>query len=161
MLERLTLPTLGQYEWTYRTWYFAERSAGGEGSELILNETAGVRTKKALAADGSCVSQGACTWRYQRIGTAHGRMVTVIAPTGDFTVNYESEPTEVDKDTWTGLGLRSPIDGGPPMPGDFVLSQEVFNHSGTKLRSIYLAYEHDQLPPPRGFPRTGTTPTGG
>jgi hypothetical protein len=61
---------------------------------------------------------------------------TVVRPTGG---------------TWGGWEYGLPF--GPSVPdetGQYFLSQEIFDAAGSKLRSIYVAYERDRIPTDHG-----------
>lgn len=92
---------------------------------------------------------------------------TVISPEGDATVHYFR--TDVDlcdpaQGEWTGWDYGLPYtndeDLGDALSGAF-LSKQIYEGSvdiGTLVRSVYVKYEHDVLPPVGYDPRTASRP---
>jgi hypothetical protein len=87
------------------------------------------------------------------------RSVTMTHPMGGWTVfHFSTTVVRPTGGTWGGWEYGLPFKPSvPDETGQYVLSQEIFDAAGSKLRSIYVAYERDRIPPDHGGCRsTGT-----
>jgi hypothetical protein len=108
----------------------------------VIGRSAGVRAKRALLADGSCVAGAApaCDWTYTLTPgayPAYDRKLVLRSPLGHETVHWFAENDAV----WNyGLPMKSTTDGA----GRFLSRQIYQGAEGTGLkRSTYLRYETD------------------
>jgi len=153
-LEKMTLPTLGQVEWTYQTYSFPVRGSGTAktGPNLSISTPAGVATKRVLNASGSCESWDGvgCQWTYAPSGAGgSSQKNTVSHPTGDQTVHHFYQSIALDTVAGTGWQYALPIHAATTDGSGRYLSQEIYDGTvagGVKKRSVYLRYERDKLP---------------
>ena len=151
-LAKMTLPTLGQIEWTYQEYSFPVRGGGcGPGGPGIsISKATGVASKKVLNASGVCETWDTigCEWTYTPVTLSTSRRkVTVLPPTGDKVVHYFNQSVSLSTTTWDGWQYGLPFDPSTTDGSGATtryLSQEIYD-GNTKVRSVYLRYEHDKL----------------
>ena len=152
-LARLRLPTRGILEWDYQTYGFLTRTGPGSPISSIYTHSAGVQRKRTLNAAGQCdhgAVDPACTWtyRWEHLLSELSRKTVVRTPLGDEAVYYFAQKWDASSSDWSGWDYGLPYRRGQATRyGDLYLSQELYDGSegGTKLRSVYVLYEHDQL----------------
>ncbi len=148
-LAKLTLPTLGQLEWTYQTYSLPVRGGGcgQSGPGVNIHSPTGVKTKRMLNASGTCETwEGVgCQWTYTPEKVSGQRKTTVLLPNGDKAVHFFNDGISLSTTTWTGWQYGLPIDNTVTDGAGRYLSQEIWD-GATKLRSTYVRYEHDRLP---------------
>ncbi len=144
LLKRLTLPTLGAWEWTWTKWEFNQNPGNIQEFEMIA-ENDGVKTKKLLAANGSQVGQ---PWTYTQAVSFNDptnqiseQTTTVTSPEGNDTVYYFNLwPTDWDYGLPYTRRLRDATNKR-------YLSHESYlglKGGGTKKRSLYVRYTGDE-----------------
>jgi hypothetical protein len=144
-LERLDLPTGGRLEWTYQIYHFITLDPDYPEYDVVEQST-GVLTKTVLNEEGECDGGGSCTWLYdsQTIDNEH-RKTLMTTPLGDTHVSYfRQQRPHPDAPPFTGWDQGLPFTADVTEAGLF-LSQEIYNVGGTLLRSVYVAYDHDEL----------------
>jgi len=154
VLEKLVLPTLGAYEWTYQDYTFPGRVIGGPlgaGTESLVKST-GVRRKRMLNASGICYSFGevGCEWTYTpgRLWGSKEQSTLVRYPTGDETRFYFDVHWRGDTTTWDGWQYGLPFTTRFTDGAGRFLSQEIHDGTeatGTLLRRVYLRYDRDRV----------------
>jgi len=149
-IKRLVLPAGGRLEWTYRNYLFSmPTQQEPDPVREIVEESTGVRTKTMLNKDLECDGGGSCTWTYNSISdSAENRKTVMTTPQGDDHVSYfrQRRPHSYLPE-FTGWDLGLPFTTEETQAGLY-LSQEIYDGSfsgGTLLRSVYVAYEHDEL----------------
>ena len=158
-LEKLTLPTLGQLEWTYQSYLFPTRNLDLQNPQGVNELTSittptGVATKRVLTASGGCqlLDGVGCQWTYTPAGlsTSDSRTTTVTHPTNDQSVHHFSQTVTLDVGAASGWQYSLPIHQTTTDGSGRYLSQEVYDGivggGGVKKRTVYLRYEHDKLP---------------
>lgn len=154
-LKRLTLPTLGAYEWTYQDYAFPTRVNAGQAGAgtLSIAKSAGVKTKRMLGYNGVCESHDGvgCQWTYtwtQQLAN-QTRWTVVTYPTGDQTAFYFNQKPRPDSSDYTGWEYGLPFAKGTTDGQGRYLSQRIYDGGvgvGTLLREVYVAYERDRAP---------------
>lgn len=154
-IHRLRLSAGGEYKWTYGLINFKS-----QGTTLLgdfVGEAFGVTKKEMFTAFGNSATKIG-EWNYDYATVLNPPVdppqpgnpppcfhsTTVTDPNGDYSVHYfDSAPSGFSR--WQyGLPFRRCDATGASQAGaaDF-LSEEVFDAAGTKLRSVYLAYDSD------------------
>lgn len=153
-IQRLTLPTKGSIEWTYRQYRFVDSviTLGPYEDQIILGYGTGVATKSVKEPSGSCYGGTSCTWTYTPKSSSAApfeRSLTLTNPLGDETVyHFDENPYRQQYGGWEyGLPLKKSVTDGA---GRY-LSQEIYDGpvtGGNKKRSVYVRFEHDKF----GYP---------
>ncbi len=142
-LTALTLPTLGRMEWVWQRYYFPT----GTSNKPHLQSNSGVASRAMRNPDGTLLG----VWSYASApgfpvsGAEH--TTTVIDPLGHRTVNYFSAALDLSFTGWSRYDYSLPFTRNQILnvaPGvDLNLSRQIYNASGTLLRSEYVLYERD------------------
>jgi RHS repeat-associated protein len=161
-LRRATVPTGGQFVWTYQEYKLERRNpdldAHHPGPMNVKNWISGVRTKQLVGLNIPTSERN--KWRYhQQAGDepAPGEGITeprtlVESPEGDFTVNYFAD---TESDWHSGLPLTEAVEIRDETGKRLFLSQEIYEGAvapANRKRAVYVRYECDMSfnpsPPP-------------
>jgi RHS repeat-associated protein len=146
-LTAWTLPTLGRMEWTWQKVYFPS----GSSTKPHLQTNPGVATRGMRNADGTM--QGAWSYgfgpAYPAALTSREHTTSVFDPLGHQTVNYFSTALDASYSGWSTYEYSLPFTRNQTLNVaagvDLNLSRQVYNASGTLLRSEYVLYERDPV----------------
>ncbi|GMU66392.1 MAG: hypothetical protein AMXMBFR36_26660 [Acidobacteriota bacterium] len=164
VIRKIRLPTRGQIEWDWQLYGYPVRDVQARES-LVFGSSVGVKKKKLLEANGTGYDVGSNEWTYtwERVCGNGGsppcpvppweRKTVVRDPMGNDTVHYfDDNPNRVGSG-WNATGWEyglpfkktSAIDGQTRF-----LSRQIFDGpaTGAPERSIYVAYDHSNLPSP-------------
>ncbi|HSL83423.1 MAG TPA: hypothetical protein VLF66_11650, partial [Thermoanaerobaculia bacterium] len=160
-LEAMELPTGGSFEWDWQVWSFPQESRhhggvrqSGDPQGLVFTHSAGLAARRHRTRAGGVLGE----WTYSHAlepspGTVRQTesRTTVTDPLDHTSVHYFSvyhddfDPATPEPPGWLsqeyGLPFTRRVSDGTS-PGRF-LSREVFDASGTHLRSTYVRYELD------------------
>ena len=147
VLSGITLPTGGRIEWTFRKYEFPAMSP-----EYKQTNT-GVATRTLLKSDGTTEA----TWNYssQRLPSGGPYVETrtdVVDPSGFCSRYFFQADQNLSVAGWKGWDYGLPYTRSSSSGGRFLSSENWTSNAngdtcaGTKLRSTYVAFEHDQLP---------------
>ncbi len=148
VLAGIELPTKGKIEWDFQEFEFPT------SSYPYIDTGAGVETRTLLTRNGTIEGIWTYSQKLLPVGqTPQDRTRTdVVSPDGSCTRSFFYADPVVTTAGWRGWQMGLPFDETQSDGGRF-LSQEVWTSNtsgtwcaGTKLRSTYVQYEHDELP---------------
>jgi len=162
VLQELTLPTLGSYDWTYQDYEFPSRVAPGAPGTgtLSLAKSTGVRRKRMRNAAGVCESFGSagsatdpevgCEWHYawdRQLGIFQ-RSTIVTSPAGHQAVSYFDVHPRPNTTDWSGWEYGLPFTLASDDGQGRYLSQQIYDGTvadGELVREVYVTYERDRV----------------
>jgi RHS repeat-associated protein len=140
-LKTLTLPTKGAITWKYCPTHYP---VAGDWTQF--ENGFGVASKTTTNTWGT-----GGTWTYGSVlfpGVNPTELqTTVVTPVNTSSVSYFSIPTAVSTLGWTGWEYGLPFTARVAQSGGKYLSSEAKNSLGTVVRSEWLTFAHDKLPP--------------
>ena len=140
----ILLPTGGKYSWDYRLYSYPD-------PDPVWSDNVGVKSKTVKDRDDNVLG----VWTYKNehdVGGGQPEVRTqVVYPTGDCSRHHFNGRYWLSANPARGWEYGLPFAYSQEDNG-FYLSEEIFesssgeNCAGTKLRSLYVKYDHDELP---------------